>query len=587
MKLQELIYKVEVGKGIAALRTGLAALLVLTLLVWYDLHEFQNFRAPEAMEAAQLARNLARGEGFTTQCIRPLALHLVQDKQGLEARLGRQPHPDLANPPFYPTILAGLMVVLPFHFEITPRFWMYQPEVIIAGFNQVLFFLTLWLLYRLARRLFDLPVALVSVGVLLGSDILWRFSVSGLSTNLVLLLFTALLSALAAAEQAAREGTRTARWTAWQAILIGGLLGLGALTRYSFAWLLLPVLACCWMWFGARRVMVTALIAGAFLVLLTPWLVRNYAVSGTLFGIPGFAISQETLAFPDTRLERSLNPDLAQATPRDWMRKVFTYVGDIALNELPRLGGAGWIGAFFLVSLFLRFRSPALSRLRIFLVVSLVLLVFVQAGGRTHLSQDTPLINSENLLILLLPAVALFGTALFFMLLDQLELAIVELRYLVVILFLLATSSQFVATLLPPRAYPLNYPPYLPPWIQEISAYLTPKELMMSDMPWAVAWYGDRSCVWTTLDATRSFFAIHDEQRPVAGLYLTPLTTDVRFLSQILQGKDYDWSRFAVEVLTQTNVPARFPLRHARQKYAPDQLFLCDRPRWQEPRKAP
>jgi hypothetical protein len=269
------------------------------------------------------------------------------------------------------------------------------------------------------------------------------------------------------------------------------------------------------------------------------------------------------------------------------MRKVFTYVGEIALNELPRLGGAGWIGAFFLVSLFLRFRSPALARLRLFLVFSLVLLVFVQAGGRTHLSQATPLINTENLLILLIPAVALFGTALFFMLLDQLELAIVEMRHLIIILFLVATSGQLIATLLPPRAYPLNYPPYLPPWIRETSALLTPKELMMSDMPWAVAWYGNRSSVWTTLDARREFFAINDEQQTVAALYLTPLTIDARFLSQILQSPDHDWSRFAAGVITETNVPAQFPLRHARQKYAPDQLFLCDRPRWQEPKKAP
>jgi hypothetical protein len=159
-------------------------------------------------------------------------------------------------------------------------------------------------------------------------------------------------------------------------------------------------------------------------------------------------------------------------------------------------------------------------------------------------------------------------------------------RYLIIVLYLVATSSQLIVTLLPPRIYPLSYPPYLPPWIQETSALLSSKELMMSDMPWAVAWYGNRNCVWTTLDSGRSFFAVNDEQRPISALYLTPLTIDVRFLSQILQGPDHGWSRFATEVLMQTNVPAQFPLRHARLKYAPDQLFLCDRPRWQEPKKA-
>ncbi|HOB99193.1 MAG TPA: glycosyltransferase family 39 protein [Verrucomicrobiota bacterium] len=586
MRIQEIIHNIEVGKGVWALRTLVVLLLLVSLTVWYHVHEFQNFRAPEAMEAAQLARNLSQGEGYTTKCIRPLTIGLLQSRQGFDARLARQAHPDLTNPPLYPAILAGLMAVAPFRFEVMPQFWMYQPEVIIALFNQALFFLTLWLVYRLARRLFDVPVAVVTVLVLLGSDILWRFTVSGLSTNLLMLILTALLSALATAEHGCRDETRPTGWFVRQSVVIGGLIALGALTRYAFAWLLAPVLICSWFWFGKRRLLTLALITATFLVIFGPWIARNYAVSGTPFGVPGFALFQDTLPFPDTRLERSLQPDLAKVEPRDILRKIFTYVGEISQNELPRLGGAGWIGAFFLVSLFLRFRNPGLGRLRAFLIISLVVFVFVQAGGHTHLSQDTLLLNTENLLILLLPGVALFGTALFFVLLDQFDLAIVEMRYLVIVLFLTATSSQFITALLPPRTYPFAYPPYLPPWIQETSSFLTSKELMMSDVPWAVAWYGNRNCVWTTLDATRSFYAINDEQQPIVGLYLTPLTTDARFLSQILQSPDHAWSRFATEVLTRTNLPPQFPLRHARQKYAPDQLFLCDRPRWQAPRTA-
>ena len=97
----------------------------------------------------------------------------------------------------------------------------------------------------------------------------------------------------------------------------------------------------------------------------------------------------------------------------------------------------------------------------------------------------------------------------------------------------------------------------------------------------AVAWYGDRDCVWTPPDTSRSFYSIYDEQKTVSGLYLTPLTTDARFLTQILQGPDWEWSRFAADVLLRTNLPSRFPLQHARKRYTPDQLFLSDRPRWQ------
>ena len=50
--------------------------------------------------------------------------------------------------------------------------------------------------------------------------------------------------------------------------------------------------------------------AGAFALVLTPWIVRNFAVSGTPFGTAGFAVVEGTGAFPGFQLERSIHPDL-------------------------------------------------------------------------------------------------------------------------------------------------------------------------------------------------------------------------------------------------------------------------------------
>jgi hypothetical protein len=327
------------------------------------------------------------------------------------------------------------------------------------------------------------------------------------------------------------------------------------------------------------RVAVLALVAA--LALMAPWLVRNYVLSGTPFGIAGYALKQDTQPFPDTRLERSLNPALKRIEWQDYVRKFCANTGNILQNDLPKLGGGNWAAAFFLAGLLLPFRNPRLGQSRLFLLLSLILLLVVQALGRTHLTADSPVVNTENLLILLAPGVSLFGVAFFFVVLERMLLVVQELRYLVITIFVLVCSAQLIFTLLPPRSYPIVYPPYLPPWIQESSRMLQTNELMMSDMPWAVAWYGDRTCVWTPLDTGRSFYAIYDEQKAVSGLYLTPLTTDARFLTQMLQGPDWEWSRFAADVLLRTNLPPRFPLQHARKRYTPDQLFLSDRPRWQ------
>ena len=73
------------------------------------------------MDAAQLGRNIAMGSGYTTECIRPLSIFLIKGKNHVAgdkdpARLNGN-HPDISNPPVYPVVLAGLMKVLPFHYD--------------------------------------------------------------------------------------------------------------------------------------------------------------------------------------------------------------------------------------------------------------------------------------------------------------------------------------------------------------------------------------------------------------------------------------------------------------------------------------
>jgi hypothetical protein len=91
---------------------------------------YRNLATPEAMDAAQLARNISEGKGYTTLFIRPLSLYLVQKHNAGGMRRPRSParnprfranqtaHPDLANPPVYPVVLAGLMKVLPFQYAV-------------------------------------------------------------------------------------------------------------------------------------------------------------------------------------------------------------------------------------------------------------------------------------------------------------------------------------------------------------------------------------------------------------------------------------------------------------------------------------
>src|SRR5581483_8185320 len=187
MRLAEIvqtgIHKLEMGAGPRYLRHVIVALAVLVLWLRYDLHVYKNMYTPEGMDAAQVARNLSEGKGFTTEFIRPFSLYLVQtfnqshetvaatNAGTLDLARVKTGHPDLANAPVYPAVLAGLMKVLPFHYpvELKKDFWTenddsgrfangrkfarYEPDFLIAVFNQILLFLAAVLTFVIAKKL--------------------------------------------------------------------------------------------------------------------------------------------------------------------------------------------------------------------------------------------------------------------------------------------------------------------------------------------------------------------------------------------------------------------------------------------------
>ncbi|MCP5523895.1 MAG: hypothetical protein H7A46_20350 [Verrucomicrobiales bacterium] len=581
--IQELIYQLEVGKGPKIVRVLAASLAVLVLAWWYNSHEFRNFYTAEAMESAQLARNIADGEGFTTKCVRPFSLYLVEQQQGLDAGIAKAPHPDLMTAPGYPVLVAGLMKVLPFHFDIGAFFWVYQPELLMAIANQVLFLLTLWLICGLAARMFSMEVSILTLMFLLASDVLWRFSTSGLSTMLVMFLVTLLVRAVVALDTSCHEGGASGAVVRWAAVA-GGLIAAAGLTRYSMLALLVPMVAYTWIFCGRHRLKISVTVVGVTGLLVGGWLWRNYHLSGHLFGLAGFAVDQDSIAFPGNTLERSLNPELALVGLNDYLRKLVVNLEGILTGQLPTLGGS-WLGGFFLAGLLLKYRNGVLSRLRFFVLLTLGTLCLTQAMGTTHLSEESPVINSENLLILLAPVLVLYGTAFLSTLLDQMELPIQEIRHFLIVVLLVVAGLPLLLTFLPPRSVPINYPPYYPKWIQDNADLIRQNELMMSDMPWAVAWYGNRQCIWVPRDGP-TFYEIQDRHKRVAALYLTQLSSDVRFLRTVIQGRDYDWSRFSHNLIVRGELPPGFPLKDVWSYYMPDQLFLADRPRWSEAARA-
>ncbi|WCJ59057.1 hypothetical protein NXS98_15260 [Fontisphaera persica] len=607
--IQEWIYHWTEGAGNRWLKFALLLMSVVALAAVYDVRAWRNFEQPAAMEQAQLGRHLARGEGYVTRSIQPLAVYLLQKQAVRQAEEARRklpadesqwtpeqrqafdrllapaqlggPMPEIHHPPLYPLLLAGLMKLWPLD-EVAPpdnRPARPLPELAIVLLNQALFFVLVWLAYTLARRLFDEGVAWLTAVVLMGTELLWRFTMSGGSTVLVMVWVLALVWCLVWLERGAEEFYSGWRMTALAA-LTGLVLGAGVLTRYAFAWLAVPVAVFVVAHLGVRRwlaLAVTLLLAGA---VVAPWLWRNYQLTGAFFGTASYVLYEGTPSFPASTLPRSLEPDFTHVEALDLPLKLVQGLRQVIPEDLPRLGGT-WVSAFFLVGLLVPFRRPVLSRLRLFSLLALVLLAAAQAlitSPRTTSRE----VSSENVLVWLTPLVIMFGVALFFTLLDQARAAVWEARPLFVGAFILVAVAPLVVKLLPPRAPMMAYPPYAPRVIQAVSAWMKPDELMMSDIPWAVAWYGQRTCIWLPLNSEGDFQAIHRRQ-PIHALYLTPQTLDNRFLTQWVQGENQGWGMFIAQCLLRQEVPSGFPLKHAYADLFPEQLFLTDRERWKTP----
>jgi cbb3-type cytochrome oxidase subunit 3 len=586
MPLQDWVHHWAEGGGARLVKIVAGILAFVALAAIYDrftiysLTGYEDYSSEEAMETAQLARHIAAGRGYTTDSIRPLALYLLTTAAppGQSSQLLAQPIADITTPPVYPYLLAGLMKVIPFNFQ-AKEFWFYQPERWISLFNQVLFFCATVLLFALTRKLFDAKVAWLAAILFAGTNLFWRLSVSGLSTIWLILVFLAIVSCMTALERAGRANAEGAgyKWLPL-AFFTGALVGLGGLTRYAFAWMIIPVATFIGMSISRGRVKLTLAVLAGFVAVMAPWVARNVQVSGQPFGTAAFSLVAGTPQFPGDTLERSNNPrgGLRRMETVDVVNKILANARELLLNDLPKMGGS-WIAAFFLASLLLPFRDPGLARLRWFIAGSIILLFVVQAAGRTHLSEDSPQINSENLLTLLAPLVFVYGAALFYTLLEQHNLSPFDAQGMAVGTFVLILCLPCVLALVAPAHRSANSP-YSPKHIQQTASLLQTNETMMSDIPSGVAWYGDRPCLWLSLDDQEEFFTAN-AFKPVAGLFLTQITTDKRFLSQ-MKDEPNGWGHFVLECSEHGEVPTGFPLRKAPVGLLPAQLFLSDRDRW-------
>ena len=637
----------------------------ITLLICYALSQFRGLDQPQAMEQAQIGRNLARGEGFTTRFIRPLSIW--QLSQSSKKHKLSERHPDLMNPPAYPALVAALFsvtqkgslvpaekvssetgggprfaaglrwppwwmvwlggaclflaillgwrrvwsqpgctrlsvsgaVVCLFvaalflvpatSFQVEPRkiFTLFGPDrLLVFGLGLPLTLLNGLLAYLIARRLFNRRVAVLAACLFALSDTVCQYAISGLSVPLTMAWVSAAWLAMVAAHQRPAQN-KDSRVISWQALAAAALIGGAFLTQYSAGWLLVPALVfACWtggVWRGPPLMLC---MLSVFAVVAMPWLVRNLWISDDCFGLATCQILEQTAMFPGHTLERMLGIAVG-SVPLSMLAGKAASNASAFWSDSPWLLGCGFALMGFVGALFHTFPKPEANFSKWLAASAAALLFLVTCVVGREARPEGSAVQTGDLCVLLLPVVAVYGAAMldqwvngllaelssrrshrgpmfcfltwvnsllakfsnghsfqasmFRFLMKLLPINDRSLRGFLVICVALLAGLPMLTRVVVPKKCSMAYPPYHPPVLSEASAYLKPEELVVSDQPWAVAWYGDRKCVWIPHDL-RQFFQINDQHQHIAALLLSPVTLNNRFLTEIMTPEWQPWS---------------------------------------------
>lgn len=576
---QEFIHWLEAGVGArwlrrAAVAAGIVALSLL--LVWKQFHG----PATEAtLEQANVGRQIAAGQGFTTLVNYPQTVAVLKSR-------GRHfdpasPLPELHQAPLYSLVIGGVLRLIPARWrrelfavpaQMSDGF---GADYVLLAINLGLFWIAGGLSYQLGRRLFEPRVGWVAAFAVLTSVAFWTDTLRVNGTPLLMVL--ALVAFLvweriergAPAMTVAQGEARPRGTAAWLAVL-GGVCGLLFLTEYSAGTLVLVALGYAGLRFrGRRRWLMLASVGFGFAVVSAPWIARNMALTGNPVAL---AAGNIALKAGDATAE----PAVARATfsarpPAIDLRKVGNKTLTVLQQDLrSRLwsGGAMWLAAFFVAGWLYAFRSPVANRLRWVFTAALAVLMTAQAALNSG--------ESDRLAVTwLAPLIIVFGAGFFFVLLGS-NATLGRWPRAVAAVLLLAQALPLVHdAMAPPPAIRFQYPPYFPALLRGMRSELAQRHALgrfgaMADIPAGLAWYGDMRA-WAQPAHLRDFYTITLEQ-PIGELLLTPRTLDRPFFSDlnarpiapgalsVVRNRFGRWGEIYAGLVTGT-LPRAFPLR--------------------------
>ena len=502
-------------------------ILLLGLGFFYMAIDFNGLTHPKGIDQAQIAREIARGNGFTTKMVRPIALDQMRnharESGDEEESVSLTKFHDTYHAPLNPMLNSVVLGLFKSRFEWTGEEKIYFLDRVIAVVSVILFLWAIGINYLLISRIFDTKIGGVTALLLLLCDLLWEFSQSGLPQMLMFFLFSFAMYFLYKAVENFQLKRSPVLWLC----LAGGFFGLLAMAHWIAIWPFLGLMIFVAFYFKPRGVHAVSM-GAVFLVLLSIWGIRNLNTCGTPLGSGYFSVlgglSNNTEASIMRNFDQDQNPLNAKGMPT---RIVLTSLEQ--LNSLYVYLGSIIAAPLFFLSLLHPFKRPEISNFRWCILLMWVFAVIgMSIFGLADGAQDP-----NQLHLLFIPLMTAYGLAFLSVLWSRLgitsHLWMVLNGHLIIVVFI--SALPLLLTFFPDIKRGIRSsdvaaaatPSYTIRLLQK-DDYFKPDDVIATDAPWDVAWYGDRTAVWLpgSLSQFKELESFADERlTPVKGVLLT------------------------------------------------------------------
>lgn len=554
----------QIDAGIL-IRRSLFFLLLILLTLGNLFVLFQGLNSPQGMDQAQIAREISRGNGFTTKMIRPVAYY--QAEKTAKSAVSLEGFQDTYHAPLNPLLNAAVLKLIGADaadaMQMGKDELIYPLDRVIATVATLFFLMAIGVNYLLISRIFDAKIAGVCAILMLFCETFWSYSLSGLPQMLMLLLFSCGLYFAYRAVEAAADG----RVAATPAIIAGVFFTLLALTHWVTVWIALGYILFAAIAFRPRGIIGVSVLA-LLAIPATFVMLRNERISGNPFGTAFLTLYNGLGNGSETAVMRTIDLGAEPLMFDGLIAKILSTTLVQTSEIIPFLGGIV-IAPLFFISLLHPFKRKPISRFR----WAVLLMWIAGAFGLSFFGISSNPLDPNQIHLLFAPVMTAYGLAFISILWSRLEFvaATPMLRNVHHFVVVAVCSLPFIISLpqkvrvgmtIRDRGGVPHWPPYYAPALNSmesgIKGWVSEKQVVVSDQPWAVAWYADRMSVWippTKEGFTKLEGVASDLQTPFAGILISPSSHGSGPISEVADR----YKDFAAMVLDGRVLVATYP----------------------------